>query len=426
MSEELTKPGTVVPICSAMGFAYVLRVTDCDHHLVHLLLRPLDRPLARFLLIPGSVAAGYVVNMAIVSQSGAVAVVGSILLPLLLSKGFTRVTAGSLLLLGCSMGGELFNPGAIETVTLSNLTKIPCVVLAQRSIPLNLIACVTALLVYWYRTEKWERAHAPITLSGGRSTVRNTTAGGSSMTSAPPFPINPAKAAVPFVPLLLLFGATHTPLLKPFHDHVTILVAMLLGVVAAGFTSPLETGKLAHAFFEGMGFAYARIISITVSATLFAEGIKINGLIQRLVGGLAARPGPALLAAIGLPGALAALSGSGAGAASSMMRALIPDAVAMHLDPVQTGSLISMASHLGRTMSPVAAVTILCATLALKTPSPREENADSKDTNKPAAQIEASEKEIAAMTLSLVQRVALPLLAGAAAMYLAALLGVGR
>lgn len=34
---------SVVPICTAMGFAYVLRHTGCDKHLVHLLLRPPSR-----------------------------------------------------------------------------------------------------------------------------------------------------------------------------------------------------------------------------------------------------------------------------------------------------------------------------------------------------------------------------------------------
>ena len=93
-------------------------------HLVQLLLRPLEHPIARALLIPGCIVAGYIVNMAIVSQSGAVAVVGSIAVPLLLQKGISPATVGSLLLLGTSMGGELFNPAAVETVTLSDLTKI--------------------------------------------------------------------------------------------------------------------------------------------------------------------------------------------------------------------------------------------------------------------------------------------------------------
>src|SRR5467141_2927231 len=33
----------VVPICTAMGFAYVLKLAECDKHLVHLLIRPVTR-----------------------------------------------------------------------------------------------------------------------------------------------------------------------------------------------------------------------------------------------------------------------------------------------------------------------------------------------------------------------------------------------
>lgn len=427
MSEELANPRTVVPICSAMGFAYVLRVTECDKHLVHLLLRPLDRPFARALLIPGCVTAGFVVNMAVVSQSGAAAVVGAILLPLLLSKGISRATAGSLLLLGCSMGGQLFNPGAVEIVTLNSETHVSCGALAQRFIPLNLIACVTALLVYWYLAARRERARSLSMLSlvsiNGNCDVETPLPN-----PAQPFRINSARAAVPFVPLLALMGSICRPLLNPLHrfpEHVTILAAMLIGVVAAGLTSPSQTGKLARAFFDGMGFAYGQIISITVSATLFAEGIKVNGLIQSMVGRLSARPGPALLASLLLPGGLAALSGSGAGAASSMIHALIPGAAAMHLDPAQTGALIAIAAQLGRTMSPVAAVTILCATLAIATRAPHDAETDAAESEI-ETKIEVSDRNVAAMALTLAKRVAPPLLAGGAVMYLAALAGVGR
>ena len=41
IASEMANPATVVPICSAMGFAFVLRLTECDQHLVRLLLRPL-------------------------------------------------------------------------------------------------------------------------------------------------------------------------------------------------------------------------------------------------------------------------------------------------------------------------------------------------------------------------------------------------
>src|SRR4051812_47188922 len=40
-AKGLTSPQSVVPICSAMGFAYVCKATGCDAHLVHLLVRPM-------------------------------------------------------------------------------------------------------------------------------------------------------------------------------------------------------------------------------------------------------------------------------------------------------------------------------------------------------------------------------------------------
>ncbi len=60
----LTNPQFVVPICTAMGFAYVCKYTNCDAHLVHLLLRPLSK--VRFLLIPGGIVVSFLINSAIV------------------------------------------------------------------------------------------------------------------------------------------------------------------------------------------------------------------------------------------------------------------------------------------------------------------------------------------------------------------------
>jgi DcuC family C4-dicarboxylate transporter len=64
----------VVPICTAMGFAHVLRYTQCDRHLVHLLVRPLRH--ARSLLVPGTVVVGFLVNMPIVSQTSTAVTIG--------------------------------------------------------------------------------------------------------------------------------------------------------------------------------------------------------------------------------------------------------------------------------------------------------------------------------------------------------------
>src|SRR5437762_14145668 len=100
-AKGITLASAVVPICSAMGFAYVCKLTGCDAHLVHLLVRPLRH--VRPLLIPGGIAVSFFVNSAIVSQTSTVSVVGPVLIPLLLASGVSRLPAVSLLLLGGSM-----------------------------------------------------------------------------------------------------------------------------------------------------------------------------------------------------------------------------------------------------------------------------------------------------------------------------------
>ena len=80
-----TDAKTVVPICSAMGFAYVLKHTGCDGHLVRLLTGPLCRASA--LLIPGTVLVGFLVNIPIISQTGTAVAVGTVLLPILAPRG---------------------------------------------------------------------------------------------------------------------------------------------------------------------------------------------------------------------------------------------------------------------------------------------------------------------------------------------------
>ncbi len=100
----------VLPICSAMGFAYVVRHTGCDRHLVRMLVSPVRR--IRSLIIPGVVLVAFVVNVPIISQTSVAVCVGPVVIPLLRAAGFSAITAAATLCLGASIGGELLNPGA--------------------------------------------------------------------------------------------------------------------------------------------------------------------------------------------------------------------------------------------------------------------------------------------------------------------------
>ena len=147
---------TVVPICSAMGFAYVLKHTGCDGHLVRLLTGPLCRASA--LLIPGTVLVGFLVNIPIISQTGTAVAVGTVLLPILAATRVSPITSGAALLLGSSIGGELLNQGAPEYATvLAEAKRLGVTGLSpHRCVASTLVPVLTQLgvatLVFWALT----------------------------------------------------------------------------------------------------------------------------------------------------------------------------------------------------------------------------------------------------------------------------------
>ncbi len=360
MVAEMTSKATVVPIGSAVGFAFVLRTTGCDRHLVELLLIPIRR--ARALLVPGGIAAGYVINTTIVSQAGTASVLGPILLPLLRAGGFGPAQAGAVLLLGASMGGELFNPGAVEMRKLAALTGLPGPELIRQSAGLNLAACSTALLTFWL-----------LSLRRGPANADERDAGSEKAGDADgPFRINLFKAIVPVIPLAILMG---DPLLGPMsplrglEGPIRILAAMLIGIIAAGLASPAAIRGLAPSFFEGAGYAYYHVISLIVAASTFAEGVRLSGLIAVVIRHIARWPDLALAAGMAGPWALAVISGTGIAPAVAVMEFFVPAAGSMGLDPVKLGTVSALGAHFGRTMSPAAAVVMVCATLSHARPA---------------------------------------------------------
>jgi DcuC family C4-dicarboxylate transporter len=360
-----------------MGFAYVLKFTECDRHLTNLLIAPLRH--GKWLLVPGGITAAYIVNMAIVSQSSTAAIVGTVLLPLLLAVGIAPTTAGALLLLGSSMGGELFNPGAVEIVKLAELTGQPAASIVAQVLPINLLASVTALIVFCVL----------VLVASQKTTITSEVV---INTARPVFKINYIKAFIPLLPMILLFIIPVVVQLPSefANNSVAIAAAMLIAVVAAGLTTPKTLPNLPTEFFAGAGYAYTNIISLVITATIFTEGIKANGLIETLTNALANRAMLAKFASLILPFTLAGITGSGSAPAIAVMNVLVPIAAKINLEPVKVGTLVAVAAQLGRTMSPVAAVVIMSATIAQQPP------------------------------LSLVKCVALPLLAGLTMLLIAA------
>ncbi len=348
---EMANAGTVVPICSAMGFAHVLRLTGCDQHLVRLLVRPL-RGL-RMLLVPGGVVAGYLINTTIVSQAATAAVLGPILVPLLAAGGLRPAMAGAVLLLGSSMGGELYNPGAVEIRKLAELTGQPGAQVVARTIPLNLTACSVALLAFWALSTRRAHRQATVPLPPAEALAEPS--------------INGFKALVPLLPIVLLLAdglVGPNAITRPLEGPSKILAAMVIGIVAAGLADIRSVGRLAASFWEGAGQGYYHVISLIVAASTFAEGVQSTGLVGLATHSIAGAPAAAMVVAMVIPWALALVSGTGIAPAVAVMEFFIPEADSLGLDPMTLGSVAALGAHFGRTMSPAAAVVMMSARIS--------------------------------------------------------------
>ena len=223
--------------------------------------------------------------------------IGPVLIPLLQAARLSPVTIGAALLLGSSIGGELFNPGTVEWQTLTNELKVPATMAIARVTPYLLLHLGVALALFWWLSARAEARRdpkdlaappappdaAPVNGDGNRAVVT---------TEERPFRVNLLKAAVPLVPVVLLFLAG-PPLVWLKVDRAWLIgvgepplrlesrligAAMLVGSIAAALVSPRQAAGTAQAFFEGAGHAFARIVSVIVVANCFGKGMEAIGV----------------------------------------------------------------------------------------------------------------------------------------------------
>lgn len=386
--EGFTDEKFLLPIGSCMGFAYVLRHTGCDRHLVHLLLRPLLH--VRFLLIPGVVVVAVLVNVPIISQSSTTVAVGAVLVPVLLAARLSSTTISAALVLGASIGGELLNPGAPEFRTITTATGASTAACVDRIWPLLLIHLGVTLPLFWLLCVRAERKE-PFESTADEAVP-------------PTEAVNLFKALVPVVPLAMLFvtalpGRLRLITIPPealgakepaVYDCRLVGLAMLVGVVLAALTSLRKAGATAQVFFEGAGYGLSHITSLIVVANCFGKGVGAVGLPAYLEGLVQTMPDLLFPLASLLSVSFAWVSGSGMATTQSLYGFFVGPARLADADPLRVGAVVSLSAAAGRTLSPVAPVVLLAASFTRADP------------------------------LAMMRRLALPLLAGLAAVVVAA------
>lgn len=349
-AKAMTNNALIMAICSSMGFAFVASLTQCDRSLVHYLATPV-RGLGIF-LIPVCTAVTFFVNIAIPSAAGCAAAVGSTLIPVMLRAGIRPAAAAAAVLAGTI--GSYLSPGTSHNPFVAKMANMEVIEFIGYHAPYSLIAGVVVLVGVTI---------VCIALRDGKGD-KNAQIDTSMVKAQGPFNPNPIKAIIPLIPIVILVvGNMWVPALK-----MGVAQAMLIGAICALAAGRVNPQTFSKEFFSGMGKGYADVMGIIIAAGVFAAGLKSCGLIDVAVDALKhsneyARWGGSLG-----PWIMGVVTGSGDAATLAFNEAVTPHAKEFGMTIEGLGGLAFITGALGRTMSPLAGVTILVSGLAMVSP----------------------------------------------------------
>ena len=341
-AKSMTNKGLIQAVCSCMGFAMAVRITGCDKHLINAMANVIAK--VRPLLIPGVVLGTFLVNVALPSAAGTAAAAGAIFIPLLMAAGGNPAMAAAAV--KCGTYGSMLNPGLAHNPFVAKIAGVDVMDVIAFHYKANLVSLAVAMIMITIiaRFMKEDKGYEAEGLEIEKD-----------------FKINYLYALMPIVPIvILLLGATKImPIFKMGVPEAMIIGALL--TLAVTRTKPAEIGK---AFFDGMGQAYGSIIGIIVAAGVFVSGLTATGLVKAFLSAMLNNPAIVKLCAAAGPFILGFLTGSGDAATFAFNEAVTPFAADFGLSQVQMGSMATLGGTLGRTISPIAGATIICAGIA--------------------------------------------------------------
>lgn len=359
----LGRGDVIGPICTAMGYAFVLKATGCDRDMVRLLVQPLRK--VRWLLVPGGIAIGFIANMAITSQTAAAAAVGPILIPLMIASGYAPLAAAATLLVGCSVGGNLFNPGEPDIVSIGAAVNVDISNVINVAFIPNVISLVVATVVLTLLIRRLKLWSLESLVDDGDT--------------LPPLTrrilFRALLAPLPVIILLLLQpGLGLAPAILDHYPqgvHVSSVMLLCSGLVML-VTLDEPKRAVAHLtyltreFFEGLGFAFAKVISLILAAACFLSGLEALGAISKITKLLTYDTTVAAILSPVITWGLAVISGSGTAPSVAFSQAVLPGvaatgAVSLAILMGVTGAI---GASVGRTMSPVSAIMLFTCTVA--------------------------------------------------------------
>lgn len=355
-TKAMVNNSLVPTICTVMGFSYVMKLTQCDQHLVQSISGVLNK--GRGLLVPLSFLLTWWISLAIPSAAGCSAAVGSIMIPTLIAAGVHPAMAAATVLAGT--WGSAISPGNAHNPFVAELAGTDMMTVIINETPASVVASIACVIVM--------TAYAHFMKEGASDERRKEyleKVAEEEHLQMSNFKVNPLRAIVPVVPLLLLVLGSKQVGILPV---MGVPLSMIIGVVLGLLVTWSDAQEVCRNFFSGMGAAYADVIGLIVCASVFTTGMAAVGLTGALTELMKGSQSIAAAAGTFGPFFIAVISGSGDAAAFAFNGAVTSFAEQFGMTIMDLGSLAQIAGAMGRSMSPVAGAAIICSGLAKVNP----------------------------------------------------------
>ena len=342
--KSMTNGSIIISVCSAMGFAAVISYTQCDIHLVTLLIKPLRK--LGWVLLPACMIICHLLFTAIPTLAGLGAAIGPTLIPILVRAGFSPTCAVACIV-GSSLGGY-FNPGLSHNSFISSIASMTPMqfVLAHIGMTITICALLTVFVCL-----------TCFFMGDYKKPSDTTSAGNQELDGVKP---NLLYAIAPLLPIIILVIST---LYFP-EKKISVATSMLFGTIYTFAVTRKSPQQGVEKFFNGMGKGYANILGIIIAAGVFAAGLRAAGIIDSFVNFLTHSNEIARIGGSIGPYLLGVLTGSGDAATFAFNEAVTPHAPQFGMTIDGLGYLAMVAAALGRMSSPLAGGVILLAGMA--------------------------------------------------------------
>ncbi|GBG57875.1 C4-dicarboxylate ABC transporter [Sporomusaceae bacterium FL31] len=359
--EDLTSnrvAGLGLMIMSVSGFVKYMDVIGASKAFVHIGVKPLQFIRSPYVMVACAYLIGQLMKMAITSAAGLGVLLMATMFPILLSLGVSRGAAAAVIVsascidLGPAAGTSNLMAKTAGIDVVDYFINYQLVV----AIPVILTIAVLHAIVQRYFDRKEGLAGAE---------KLETKAG-----ELPP----KIYAILPILPLLMIFAFSPVVGSKL---KMSLVSAMFFGLFIAMIFEFIRTRQLKEVFsgiqkfFDGMGSAFASVVTLIIAGELFATGLGAIGAVDTVItasknAGLGEEAMTILLQTV-IAGATI-LTGSGDATVFSFA-GLAPVIASHHgVNPVEMLIPMQFSATLARSISPISAVMIAVAGIAAISP----------------------------------------------------------